>query len=209
MTPKFVVRRAGRVLPALMLLWLVAVLSLISAPAWAQVARYRADLIRIAHAEAGLDAPIALFAAQIHQESGWNPQAVSHVGARGLAQFMPSTAIWWCGLIGQSAVDCQPANPAWAMRALIGYDRWLFERVRGDSEFDRWWAALRSYNGGLGHWQMEAATARPARDRQAIDAACGKARRAAIHCRENLDYPRRILQLLQPRYRTWGRWVSL
>jgi hypothetical protein len=34
----------------------------------------------------------ALLAAQLHQESGFNPAAVSGAGARGIAQFMPSTA---------------------------------------------------------------------------------------------------------------------
>jgi soluble lytic murein transglycosylase-like protein len=34
----------------------------------------------------------ALLAAQLHQESGFNPAAVSGVGARGIAQFMPDTA---------------------------------------------------------------------------------------------------------------------
>jgi soluble lytic murein transglycosylase-like protein len=174
----------------------------------ASAVRYRAELTRIAHAEAGLDAPIALFAAQIHQESGWNPQAVSRVGALGMAQFMPATAQWWCKLQGLSAEACQPANPAWAMRGMIGYDRWLSARVRGDSEYDRWWATLRSYNGGLGHWQAEAALARPAKDRQSIDNACGKGRRHPSHCRENLAYPQRILDHLQRRYLSWGRGVS-
>ncbi len=33
-----------------------------------------------------------LLAAQLHQESGFNPNAVSKAGARGIAQFMPATA---------------------------------------------------------------------------------------------------------------------
>ena len=170
--------------------------------------KHRADLTRAAHAAWGLDAPVAAFAAQIHQESGWNPEAVSRVGAVGMAQFMPATAQWWCEANRLGATECQPTNPTWAMRALVGYDRWLFDRVRGPSEFDRLWAALRAYNGGLGHWQQEAATIRPALDRQAVDSACGKARRHASFCPENLGYPRRILTLLQPRYLAWGRGVS-
>ncbi|WP_083515695.1 transglycosylase SLT domain-containing protein [Glutamicibacter mysorens] len=35
--------------------------------------------------------PIGIIAAQINQESGWGPKAVSPVGARGIAQFMPGT----------------------------------------------------------------------------------------------------------------------
>ena len=185
---------------------------LFASPACAQVptvaVKYRSDLVRVAHAEWGLDAPVAAFAAQIHQESGWNPAAVSRVGARGMAQFMPATAKWWCDLHSLSVVDCQPANPIWAMRALVGYDRWLFDRVRGESEFDQFWAALRAYNGGLGHWQAEAATVRPLKGRESIDAACGSARRHISHCPENLGYPRRILMVLQTRYTGWGREVS-
>jgi soluble lytic murein transglycosylase-like protein len=172
-----------------------------------QAHRHRADLVRAAHAAWGLDAPIAVFAAQIHQESGWNPEAVSRVGARGMAQFMPGTAAWWCDLNGQAANDCQPTNPVWAMRALVGYDRWLFERVQGPTEFDRLWATLRAYNGGLGHWQREAATVRPAVDHHTVDSACGKARRHVSFCPENLGYPRRILLVLQQRYLAWGRGV--
>lgn len=169
--------------------------------------KHRADLVRIAHAEWGLDAPVAALAAQVHQESGWNPEAVSKVGAQGMAQFMPETTRWWCGLSNTPAAACIPTNPTWALRALVGYDRWLFDRVRGPSEFDRLWAALRAYNGGLGHWQAEAKYA-GGYSRQAVDAACGSARRAVTHCAENLGYPRRILLVLQLRYLGWGRGVE-
>lgn len=172
----------------------------------AQAARYRAELVRAAHSQWGLDAPVAALAAQVHQESGWRPDAVSHVGARGMAQFMPATATWWCALNGLGTAACQPHNPTWALRALVGYDKYLFDRtpVRY-GERDRMWVALRSYNGGLGHWQKEAAvsgTAQPSRSQ--VDAACGKARRAAVHCKENLGYPHHILVVLQPRYAAWG-----
>lgn len=35
--------------------------------------------------------PVEILAAQLEQESQWNPTVVSHVGARGIAQFMPGT----------------------------------------------------------------------------------------------------------------------
>lgn len=194
-------------------------------PAHAQVpakaASYRLDLVRAAHAQWGLDAPIAALAAQVHQESGWNPAAVSRVGAAGMAQFMPATSAWWCSLNKLNPAQCQPANPTWALRALAGYDKYLWDRVpsRFDAR-DRMWVALRGYNGGLGHWQAEAKVAEaslrqaeafmrvapgnPLPSRQAVDAACGRARRHISHCPENLSYPQRILVLLQPRYAAWG-----
>ena len=171
-----------------------------------EAGRYRAELVRAAHSQWGLDAPVAALAAQVHQESGWNPEAVSHVGAKGLAQFMPATATWWCQVNGLSTADCQPTNPTWALRALVGYDKWLWDRIPARyGAHDRLWAALRAYNGGLGHWQQEsklAGAVNPSRDQ--VDGACGRAKRAAVHCTENLGYPARILAKLQPRYLTWG-----
>jgi len=168
--------------------------------------KYRADLTREARQVWGLNAPIAVFAAQIHQESGWNPQAVSRVGARGMAQFMPATA-QWIASIDPALASGDATNPRWAIRALVRYNDWLVKRVQGASEFDRLWAALRAYNGGLGHWQMEAKAAQSTQ-RQAVDAACGKAKRHASFCPENLGYPRRILIVLQPLYLGWGRGVQ-
>lgn len=166
---------------------------------------YRSDLIRTARAVWGMDAPIAVFAAQVHQESAWNPRAVSRVGAQGLAQFMPATTHWIAGLTPDLAAQ-QPFNPAWALRALVQYDLWLYQRTpKRYTNRDRIWVALRGYNGGLGHWNAEAASSgltQPSREQ--VDAACGMAKRAAIHCRENLGYPQRILNVLQPRYLQWG-----
>lgn len=174
-------------------------------------ARYKLTLLREAHSQWGLGAPVPAFAAQVHQESGWRPDAVSRVGARGLAQFMPATARWWCERTRVAQSDCLPHNPAWALRALVGYDKFLFDRapVRM-SDFDRLWLALRGYNGGEGHWQAEARSTGLREPTLAdIDRACGTARRAPVHCKENLHYPRRILLELQPRYDTWGNvWRS-
>lgn len=168
--------------------------------------KHRAELTRIAHAEWGLNAPVPVFAAQIHQESGWRENAVSRVGAQGMAQFMPATATWLCELNNTPKEQCLPTNPQWAMRALMQYDQWLYARVWGLNDFDRMWATLRAYNGGLGWWQREAllVPARRLATRAEIDAMCGKHKRAQLHCRENLNYPRRILNVYQPRYYGWG-----
>ena len=167
--------------------------------------QHRALLVRTAHAAWGLDAPVAVFAAQVHQESAWRADAVSHVGAQGLAQFMPSTTRWIAGLSPDLAAQ-QPFNVAWALRALVTYDRWLYDRTPARyTPRDRMWVALRGYNGGLGHWQAEAAATGAVQPTRAqVDAACGSAKRAPVHCRENLGYPHRILVVLQPRYLQWG-----
>ncbi|QIL83979.1 transglycosylase SLT domain-containing protein [Diaphorobacter sp. HDW4A] len=166
---------------------------------------YRALLIRTSRVVWGMDAPVAVFAAQVHQESVWKPNAVSRVGAQGMAQFMPKTTEW-IATIDPELATAEPFNPAWALRALVVYDQWLFERTptRYRSR-DRMWVTLRAYNGGLGHWQKEAAISGIAQpSREDVDAACGKARRAAVHCKENLQYPARILNVHQPRYASWG-----
>ena len=194
--------------PALAWLAVVAI-SIAASCAQAQVPQaalqHRSLLVRTAHASWGMDAPVAVFAAQVHQESAWRVNAVSHVGAQGLAQFMPATTKWIAGLHPDLASQ-QPFNPAWSFRALVTYDRWLYDRAPAHySSRDRMWVALRAYNGGLGHWHREAAgtgLAQPSRAQ--VDAACGKARRAAVHCKENLGYPHRILVVLQPRYAAWG-----
>jgi Transglycosylase SLT domain len=195
-----------------LVVWVVALwLLLLPAPAHAQVPpaahQYRAELTRAAHTQWGLDAPIPAFAAQIHQESGWRADAVSRVGAQGMAQFMPATASWWCSLNRLSAADCQPSNPTWALRSMVGFNRYLYDRTpKRYSERDRLWVALRGYNGGLGHWSAEAASTGLAQPTLAqVDAACGQARRHRTHCPENLGYPQRILNVLQPRYSGWGR----
>lgn len=209
-------RRAMRALAGAACTLIGALLVLMAAGMWSMVhaqvqppqaaARYKLTLLREAHSQWGLDAPVAAFAAQVHQESGWRADAVSHVGARGLAQFMPATARWWCERTSTPTADCLPHNPAWALRAMVGYDKFLYDRAPARfNRFDRLWLALRGYNGGEGHWQAEArSTGLVAPTAAEIDAACGQARRARVHCRENLGYPRRILLELQPRYAPWG-----
>jgi len=175
-------------------------------------ARYRADLVRAAHTQWGLDAPVAALAAQVHQESGWNPAAVSQVGAQGMAQFMPQTASWWCKLNSMSAAECQPSNPVWALRALVGYDFWLFERVTAHDECSQIAFALSAYNGGLGWVNRDKSLA----SSSGLDPLTWfgsvervNAGRTAANWRENRDYPRRILTRITPVYAAagWGQEV--
>jgi soluble lytic murein transglycosylase-like protein len=165
--------------------------------------RHRADLTRCARAAWGLDAPVAVMAAQIHQESGWRADARSPVGAQGMAQFMPATATWIAGLMPELA-GADPYNPAWAMRALASYDKWLWDRV--ESAVDpchRFAFALSGYNGGLGWVRRDAKLAASQGlepDRWWDHVETVNAGRSESNWRENRGYPRRILRQLTPLY---------
>lgn len=167
---------------------------------------HRTTLTRIAHSHWGLDAPVATFAAQLHQESAWNPNAVSRVGAQGMAQFMPATAQWWCSKTNES--DCQPMNPSWAMRAMVGYDKWLYQQIRAIDHCQRMAMTLSAYNGGLGWvFRDQRLASRLGRDQQRWFGHVERVNdgRSAPNFKENRDYPRRILFLYEPRYALWGR----
>lgn len=199
-----------------LLLWLVLVLAVLMcsiAEVHGQIppdaSRYKRDLIRNARLVWGLDAPTSTFAGQVHQESGWRADAVSPVGATGLTQFMPGTAKWIAGLVPELA-DNQPLNPAWAIRALVEYDKWLYDRVPQTwSHCERMAFVLSSYNGGLGWLQKDVALAqRSGADPQLwfdnVERFNGGRNVSAFA--ENRGYPARILNELERRYARdgWG-----
>lgn len=199
---------------AFYLAWLVVIgfgLGLLIGSAKAQEApaaaiKYRALLVRNAHMVWGLDAPVATLAGQTQQESGWNPSAVSRVGAKGLAQFMPATARW-IGGIDPALAAVQPDNPVWAMRALVTYDKWLWDKIQADTPCDRMAMVLSAYNGGLG-WLLRdktaAAAAGDSRNRWWDHVERHNAGRSSAAWQENRGYPRRILHALESRYSSWG-----
>lgn len=166
--------------------------------------RHRSTLIRSARMEWGLSAPVATLAAQVQVESRWRDGQVSPVGAQGLAQFMPATTRWFGGLrpdLGRA----DAWNPGWALRALCAYDRWLYERVRGNTACDRVAKALGGYNGGLGWvYKDEALAARLGLDPGSWDAVASvNAGRAQAAKRENVQYIERN-RALEPLYAAWG-----
>jgi soluble lytic murein transglycosylase-like protein len=171
--------------------------------------KYKRDLIRNARMVWGMSAPVSTFAAQIHQESGWRADAVSPVGARGMAQFMPATATWIKGL--QVALQSDgPENPQWAIRALVEYDKWLYDRVpTAATHCEQMAFVLSSYNGGLGWLRKDVALA----EKSGADPRWWfghvenfNGGRGASAFRENRGYPNRILEVLEPRYKAagWG-----
>jgi soluble lytic murein transglycosylase-like protein len=116
-------------------------------------AKYQATVVREAHAKGGLTAPVAMFAGQLTQESQFNPNAHSGVGAQGLAQFMPPTALWLTKVAPKDFPTANSLDPNWSIRALIFYDYWLEARtpMYTAEKQNRWAAALAGYNGGLGY----------------------------------------------------------
>jgi soluble lytic murein transglycosylase-like protein len=193
---------------------LILVIGLACLPAWAveiprEAARYQRDLTRNARQVWGLSAPVATFAAQIHQESRWRANAESPVGALGLAQFMPATAKWISGAYPQLSGG-QPFNPVWALRALVTYDRHLWERIRAAGACERMAMTLSAYNGGLGWvWRDQKLAAAQGADsaRWFGQVERFNAGRSAAAFRENRDYPRLILTAHEPRYIAagWGQ----
>nr|WP_229582941.1 lytic transglycosylase domain-containing protein [Paracoccus sp. S-4012] len=79
--------------------------------------------------------PEDLFLRLVQQESGWNPNAVSHKGARGLAQLMPGTA---------AKLGVNPADPVQNLDGGARYLRMMY------NTFGDWRLALAAYNAGPG-----------------------------------------------------------
>lgn len=207
--------------------WVLLTLIALALPAWADLIpraaqAHQRTLIRSAHAFWGLSAPLAVFAGQVHQESRWQVLARSPVGAEGLAQFMPATRDWMITVYPQAlgvpafGAGLAPADtsyhPAWALRALVLYDRWLYARQPEVEPCQRWAMTLSAYNGGLGWVQ---------RDRRLASASGAdglawfdqverfNAGRSPANFHENRTYVRLILTRWAPLYARagWGETV--
>ena len=94
--------------------------------------------------------PWTLYKSQLYQESLLKPDAVSHVGARGLAQFMPATWREVAAALRYGA-DVSPhmVEPAITAGAYYMHRQRYAWRTVGD--FDRHRLAAASYNAGLGN----------------------------------------------------------
>lgn len=188
------------------------IISLLTTSGWADSAstamprnalKYQRDLTRNARMIWGLNANVPVLAGQIHQESRWRENAQSKY-AGGLAQFTPATAEWISGAYQLGAAE--PFNPAWALRALVTYDKHLWDRSAGKDGCQRWGFTLASYNGGSGWISKERKLARSAGEDE--DVWFGGVERFSARAQwawqENRDYPRKILFQHQPIYQAWG-----
>lgn len=103
---------------------------------------WEADILAAAQAS-GVPGPI--LAAQLEVESGWNPNAASTKGARGLAQFLPGT---W-----QAYGQGSPTDPKAAIAAQGKYMAALLQAVSSVAAAtgaDKVTLALAAYNAGPG-----------------------------------------------------------
>lgn len=96
--------------------------------------KYRGVYLPVAQAAARRHGvPENLFVRLVQQESAWNPSAVSHKGAIGLAQLMPATA---------RGLGVNPHDPEQNLNGGARYLRRQFET------FGSWRLALAAYNAG-------------------------------------------------------------
>jgi soluble lytic murein transglycosylase-like protein len=175
-----------------------------AAPAYAAdpCDRYRATLTREAQAVFGLGAPVPALAAQLLKESSCRADVTAWDNGRGLAQFMDPTAAQVARIFPELGVP-DPYNPTWSIRAQVRFNNWMLARVQGDSECERWGAAFKGYNAGLGYVQ------RAQRQSRAPGVWFGvtediNAGQSAGNFSYSRQYPRTILFAHQLRYLTWG-----
>jgi len=167
---------------------------------------YRDNFIRIWRFYFALAESPTVGFAQVHQESHWKADAKS-VFASGLAQFTPATAADYSKLLPEevratcsSTAGC-PTDPNWALYALSLYDYNLHKRhAWAETADDRWRLSLAAYNGGAGWIIKERAKANNSRRWMDIVNAC---MRRADFCKENREYPVRILERWLPLYQRW------
>lgn len=153
----------------------------------------------------GLNAPTASFAAQVHQESSWDVNARSYVGALGLTQFMPATAADIQARYAHAFLGLTMYSPAWAFRAQALYLKELYDRLQGRDNCERMAFAMSAYNGGMG--RVIKRKSKSAFPDVCFNATCEiNPGISASNQRENVDYPIRILKIIEPRYRAalWG-----
>ena len=110
-----------------------------------------ADTIRAEAAERSLDPFLVM--ALIHQESGYDPLARSHVDALGLMQLMPATAAEIGRKLSIPFAEQRRTDPELNIRMGVFYLKQLISMAGGD-----WRSALAAYNGGIGNvwkWQKQ------------------------------------------------------
>lgn len=99
-----------------------------------------------------------MVAAVINTESGFNPDAVSRVGAIGLMQIMPDTGDWIAGKLGLDSYSSDALyDPGTNIRFGCWYLHFLHERFHGDATLVA--AAYNAGHGRVDDWLNDEAVA--------------------------------------------------
>jgi len=104
-------------------------------------------------AAAEFDVDPLLIWAIMRQESRFDPEALSYVGARGLMQVIPSTQVWIAEQMGEDTAPGDAFTSEANVRMGAWYLRFLLDYFDGDLEL-----AIAAYNGGAGSvdsWQAD------------------------------------------------------
>jgi soluble lytic murein transglycosylase len=107
--------------------------------------------VQAAAEEFGID-PLLIWAV-VRQESRYDPEAISYVGARGLMQVMPATQTW----IGEQLDEDIPPGDAFTPQANVRMGAWFLRFLSDyfDGDLD---LVIAAYNGGAGSvetWQAD------------------------------------------------------
>jgi murein DD-endopeptidase MepM/ murein hydrolase activator NlpD len=123
-----------------------------TAPRYAAASVPAAYAVAVAAAQAACPAlPPGLLGAQLRQESGFDPSAVSPAGAQGIAQFMPGTWATW----GRDADGDGTSSPLDPDDAIDAQGRLMCQLLRAATGEGAGWGdpvdlALAGYNAGWG-----------------------------------------------------------
>lgn len=199
-------KTARRLMAALALLSLLVICGL-PLLAWAgdPCMAFAPTMTREAQSVHGPDAPVPMFMGQARQESSCRANVTAWDNGRGLMQFMDGTGTMVSRLFPELGPP-NPYDPRWAIRAQQRFDGWLYKRVKGKDDCQRWGAALKSYNAGLGYVQQAQAKSHDPQTWFGVTEYI-PTRQSARNHEDSRTYPRKILQRHQLRYRSLGRVV--
>ncbi len=172
-----------------------------------RVTRWATPVKREGQAVWGLNFPTAAALGQIRQESSGDETVTAWDNGRGLAQFMDGTAIQVARQYPELGTP-NPYNPTWAIRAMVRLDKHNFERVKGDTDCEKWAATLKGYNAGLGYVQRaQKRSTQPGKwFGLTEDINPGQSQKNFEYSR---NYPRLILLKHQPLYKLLGGTICL
>jgi hypothetical protein len=163
---------------------------------------YRQLLTKESQDYLGVLAPVPMFMGQVRQESGCRDDITAWDNGRGAAQFMDATA----SMVAKRFPELGPPDPynrRWAIRALVRFDDWNYQRVKGKNDCEKWGGALKGYNAGVGYTQRAQKTSVDPTTWFGVTEYV-QSGQSAKNFEYSRLYPRWILFKHQPLYTDWG-----